>query len=98
MEEINCKTILTNEINDFCKYLMNNCNDESKKEFINEKIKDLSYYNILLFLNVIKITSLEKSANYIIKTYSVIDNDKNKKKIIEYLNYFLEVNKILNCI
>ena len=83
MENINCKTILIKEINEFCIFLMNNCNDNDKKEFINEKLKDLSYGNILLFSNLLNKNNLDKAANYIITTYSVIDNDENKKKIIE---------------
>jgi len=94
--DTNCKTILINEINEFCLYLINNCNDETKKQFINEKLKDLTYGNILLFSNLLNKNNVEKAAGYIITTYSVIDNEENKKKIIEYLNYFIEATNIIN--
>ena len=92
----NCQTILIKETNDFCQFIIDNCNDEKSKEYIKEKLKVINYGNIILFASLLKNNNIDDSVNYVLKTYSVTDNEDNKKKLAEYINYFIEAAKIIN--
>jgi hypothetical protein len=55
----NIESILLNKIKSFGNLLIENCHDNEKKCLINNKISNLKFYEILLFINFLQINNLD---------------------------------------
>lgn len=84
------------KIENMSEYLISVCNNKDKIKDIRESLTDLPLYKIILFINFLDKNKMDDQVSDFIKLYSLNDNQETKDKIIEYLNYFLEVKDILN--
>ena len=90
------ETLLIDKIQLMAEYLISQCNDTNKIKQINETLKDLPLYKIILFINFLDLKKMDDQINDFIKLFSLNDTEESRNKIKEYLNYFIEVKEILN--
>ena len=88
--------LLKEKILNFSEFLIKNCESEDKIKEINDKIKNLQFYEIIIFIQFLKKENIEKETNIFIKSFSIIDSLEVREKIYNQLDYFISVKKILN--
>ena len=92
----NVETILKDKVKELGEFLITICNDESKKQDIKDSLIGLPTYKILLFVSFLDLEKVEYQISDFIILFKLIDTYDNREKIKEYINYFLEIKKILN--
>ncbi len=88
--------LLKSKILEFSNYLLENCNDTEKKALINEKLKNLQVYEIIIFIQFLKLETIDKEIETFIKLFCINDSNEVRNEIKKYLNYFINIKKILN--
>ena len=92
----NIEIILRNKIQSLANFLISICNNENKKNMIQDTMIGLPLYKILLFISLLDKNKFNHQIDNFVKLYEINDNDYNREIIIEYLNYFINVKEILN--
>lgn len=92
----NIETILKNKIQNLGKLLTDNCNDDLKKQQINQKISNLKLYEILLFVSCLSVNNLDKNISQLLNEFNINNNEVVVNEIKSYLLYFIEVKNIIN--
>ena len=92
----NIEILLRNKIQSLGNFLITICNNETKKQEINNTLIGLQLYKILLFISLLDKNKFNHQIDNFIKLYSLEDSDNNRETIKEYLNYFINVKEILN--
>jgi len=84
-------------LNEFGNYLLSINNDESKKVFINDILIKCRYQDGLVTIKYIRQEAENNSQlDEWINVYGLEDNQENKLKLKEYLDYFLSVQEYIN--
>jgi len=92
----NIEILLRNKIQDLGNFLISICNNETKKQEINDTLISLPLYKILLFISILDKNKFNHQIDNFVKSFSLEDSDNNREIIKEYLNYFINVKEILN--
>ena len=90
------ENIIKDKINDFGNYLLSICKSDDSKILIENKIKNLKLYEILLFISFLQPDKINGEIDLLIKNFNLQDNEEVKNKILNYILYFIEVKKIIN--
>ena len=88
--------ILRNKITEFGKYLLTLTEDEKKKSLITNKLLDLKYYEILLFITFLNEERKDAYIQDFVSKFQLEQSDELIEKTTEFMNYFIEVKKLLN--
>ena len=88
--------LLSNKIYDFSNYIESICDNEEKKKDIKKALTDLPLYKIMLFINFLDKKQIDNQIDDFVKLFSLQNNQDNRNKIKEYIDYFIEVKDILN--
>ncbi len=89
----NIEILLRQKIEELGHFLVSICDNENKKKEIKDSLIDLPFYKILLFITFL---DKDKQINDFINLFSLNNTEENRDKILEYLNYFLQIKSILN--
>ena len=87
--------ILREKINEMSNYLKSFSNNDEQLYLIEDKLKNLKYYEIMLFILSLKETQIENYIDQFINTYKINETEIKRQTIKEFLLYFISVNKIL---
>ena len=93
---MNLETILKEKIQELSNYLISKSNNEEQIKLINDKLSHLKFYEMMFFITFLDETKIEIYINDFINSYKIQDNIETRDKIKNYLEYFIQVNKILN--
>ena len=87
-----------NKLNEFGQYLLTINNDESKKLFINDILIKCRYQDGLVSIKLMRQESDDDNSqlNEWLSVYGLEDNEDNRLKLKEYLEYFLSVQEFIN--
>ena len=86
-----------NKLNEFGNYLLSINNDESKKLFINVVFINCKYDEALVTIKCIRPEAEDNSQlNEWISVYGLVDDENNRNKLNEYLEYFLSIQEYIN--
>lgn len=88
--------ILTNKIKQFSNYLLSICKCENSKKLINDKLSNLKLYEILLFISFLNVNKINDEISLLFQQFNLEDNEVNRKQVLSYINYFIEVKDIIN--
>ncbi len=89
------ETILRQKINEMSHYLKSFSNNDEQLYLIEDKLKNLKYYEIMLFILSLKETEIENYIDQFMNTYKINETEVKRQTIKEFLLYFISVNKIL---
>ena len=89
------KNILKQKINELGNYLMDNCENETKKKEIHDSLNDLPLYKLYMFICFIDENKINNHINEFIKIYNLNDTFELREKLKDYLKYFIEIKNIL---
>jgi len=92
----NIETILKQKIQDLGNYLISICEDENKKQDIRDSLIELPTYKILLFISFLDLDKIESQIDDFIKLFKLNNSNENRIEIKKYIDYFIEIKKILN--
>ena len=92
----NIEILLKNKIKDLGEFLLSICENETKKQDIKDALIDLPFYKILLFISFLDNSKIDNQINDFIKLFSLQDNEENRLKIKEYIEYFFQIKTIIN--
>ena len=95
MENNSLENILRNKINELSDYLKSFCNNDEQIHLIQNKLQNLKYYEIMLFILSLKETEIEIYINQFIHTYQINETEEIRQTIKEYLIYFININNLL---
>ena len=96
MNNQNIEILLKDKIKQLGEFLISICNDNDKKQNINDSLIELPSYKILLFISFLDLNKVENQINEIIVLFQLNDSVENRLKIREYIDYFIEVKNIIN--
>ena len=88
--------LLTEKLTNLGDFLISICKDNNKKLEINESIKNMSMYKMMLFINFLDESKIDTQINDFVKLFSLEDSQSNKDHIKDYILYFIKVKNILN--
>ena len=91
----NIETILINKIKQFSTYLISICNCNNSKQMIEDKMMNLKLYEILLFISFLNQQKLNDEISLLFKQFNLIDNEENRKNVLDYINYFIKIKYII---
>ena len=95
MNNESLETILRNKINELSDYLKSFSSNDDQIHLIQDKLNNLKYYEIMLFILSLKETEIETYINQFINTYQINETEDIRDTIKEYLQYFISVNNLL---
>jgi hypothetical protein len=93
---MNLETILKQKIQELSNYLISKSNNEDQIKLINNKLSNLKFYEIMLFVSFLQEKNIDTYINDFINSYKIEDTIEIRDTIKNYLEYFIQVNKILN--
>jgi hypothetical protein len=88
--------LLKQKVQKLGEFLISICDDNLKKQNIIDSIIELPTYKILLFISFLDLNKVEDQIDDFIKMFKLIDTFENREFIKEYINYFIDVKKIIN--
>ena len=92
----NVETIIKDKVKDLGNYLISICEDENKKQDIRDSLIELPTYKILLFISFLDLDKIESQIDDFIKLFKLNNSNENRIEIKKYIDYFIEIKKILN--
>ena len=92
----NLELLLKDKIKNFGEFLISICQDETKIKDINNSIIDLPLYKILLFISFLDLNKIDNQINDFILLFKLENNQENRNKILENIQFFISVKDILN--
>ena len=95
MENDSLEIILREKINELSDYLKSFSSNDDQIHLIQDKLNNLKYYEIMLFILSLKETEIETYTNQFIHTYQLIETEEIRQTIKQYLLYFININNIL---
>ncbi len=90
------ENILKEKINNLGNYLITICENENHKNLIKETLNDMPDYKIYFFLCLINKDNIDNQINDFVKLFGIRDNEETRKEIKKHLEWFLNVNNIIN--
>ncbi len=96
MTQLSLEEILKQKINELAQFLISNCRDTEKINLINDKLSNLKFYEIMLFITFLDLTKIDTYINDFINSYSIEDTIDIRNKIKDYLEYFIKVKDIIS--
>ena len=86
------------KLNELGNYLLTINNDESKKLFINDILIKCRYQDGLVTIKLMRQESDDDNSqlNEWVSVFGLEDNEDNRLKLKEYLEYFLSVQEFIN--
>ena len=88
--------LLKQKISQFSNFLLQNCNNLEKKSLINNKLKNLKFFEIIMFIQFLTLETIDKEIETFIKLFCINDTNEVREEMKKQLIYFLEVKSILN--
>lgn len=88
--------LLKEKINKLAIFLIDNCKDDNKKLLIKQKLSNLQFFEIIMFIQFLDNNNLEKEINSFILLFSINDTEFVREELNKYLNYFMKIKNILN--
>ena len=88
--------ILKQKINELSDYLKSHCNNQDQLILIEDKLNNLKFYDIMLFILVLNENQIDTYINQFINSYQINETEEIKLTIKGYIEYFISVNKLLN--
>ena len=92
----NVETILKDKVKDLGEYLISICGDETKKQDIKDSLIGLPTYKILLFISFLDLDKIDHQISDFVTLFKLNDTTENRNQIKNYIDYFIEIKKILN--
>lgn len=92
----NIESLLKEKIKELGNFLISICENDSKKNDIRDTLIDIPTYKILLFISFLDLNKIEHQIDDFIKLFYLNQNEENRDKIKEYINYFINIKNILN--
>ena len=92
----NVEIILKDKVKNLGEYLISICNDESKKQDIRESLIGLPTYKILLFISFLDLDKIDHQISDFVTLFKLNDTNENRIEIKKYIDYFIDIKKILN--
>ena len=92
----NIENILKDKVKELGEYLLTICNDNDKKQDIKDALIGLPFYKILLFISFLDTNKIDNQIEDFIKIFQLNNSEDNRKKIREYIDYFIEIKTIIN--
>ena len=90
----NIENILKDKVKDLGEYLLTICVNETKKQDIKDALIGLPFYKILLFISFLDTNKIDNQIEDFIKIFQLNNSEDNRKKIREYIDYFIEIKTI----
>ena len=95
MNNESLETILRNKINELSDYLKSFSSNDDQIHLIQDKLNNLKYYEIMLFILSLKETEIDNYCNQFINTYKINETEQIRQTIKDYIIYFINVNNLL---
>ena len=89
------ENLLKEKICDFGQYLITICNNEHKKNDIQNQLTNMKIELILLFLMFLNENRIERDINDLINKFELIDTEQNRNQIKNYINYFIQIKNLM---
>ena len=98
MDNINeIEQYIKNYIYEFSNYLISQCHNQDKINLIKDKIENMKFYEILLFISLLDKTRFDNIIDQFIKEYDINDTNEVRYEINNvYLCNFLQIKDIIN--
>lgn len=88
--------LLKEKINEFANFLIQNCDSLEKKSLINNKLKNLQLFEIMMFINFLKKENIDTEIDTFIKLFEIKNTEEVRGGLKQKIEYFLQIKDILN--
>ena len=91
----NVENILRSKILELSDYLKSKCNNNEEIEQISDRLENLKYYEIMLFISFLNINKIDEYCNQFIQTYKIVETEEIREKIKDYIIYFITIKDLI---
>ena len=92
----NIESILKNKILELSDFLKSKCNHNEQIELITNKLDNLKYYEIMLFISFLNINKVNEYSNQFLHTYKIVETEEIRDTIKDYIIYFISIKELIN--
>ena len=96
LENTQLEIMLKDKVKDLGNYLIEICEDETKKQNIRDTLIDLPVYRILLFVSFLYEDKIDHQIDDFENLFKLNKSIESRLKIKDYIQYFIQIKDILN--
>ena len=96
LENTQLEIMLKDKVKDLGNYLIEICEDETKKQNIRDTLIDLPVYRILLFISFLNEDKIDHQIDDFENLFKLKHTEESRIKIKEYITFFIQIKDILN--
>ena len=96
LENTQLELLLKDKVKELGEFLIEICEDDTKKQNIRDTLIDLPVYRIIMFISFLNEDKIDNQIDDFENLFKLNKSIESRLKIREYINYFIQIKDILN--